>query len=197
MKTGSKDILTWLNKLGHCISYDEVNRNETYLAEIESKNNENENFNPSNINPSSFVTFFADNGDHNLESLYGKSLHCPNMIMIEPQEPNRILINEEPTTMLDVTYQRKRSFKPISMDICKYQPVKRTTPVKIKSVEREQNLLIEEFLKRQDLIWILARKNSVENLTVQTVPAWAGFNYLISPDDSNDCSDKVAYTFNK
>ena len=106
MKTGSKDILTWLNKLGHCISYDEVNRNETYLAEIESKNNENENFNPSNINPSSFVTFFADNGDHNLESLNGKSLHCPNMIMIEPQEPNRILINEEPTTMLDVTYQR-------------------------------------------------------------------------------------------
>ena len=25
-KTGSKDILTWLNRLGHCISYDEVNR---------------------------------------------------------------------------------------------------------------------------------------------------------------------------
>ena len=35
--------------------------------------------------------------------------------------------------------------------------------------------------------------NSVENLTVETVPAWAGFNYLIPPDDSNDCSDKVAY----
>ena len=37
MKTGSKDILTWLNRLGHCISYDEVNRIETYLAEIELK----------------------------------------------------------------------------------------------------------------------------------------------------------------
>ena len=35
--------------------------------------------------------------------------------------------------------------------------------------------------------------NSVENLTVQTAPAWAGFNYLISPDDSNDCPDIVAY----
>ena len=41
------------------------------------------------------------------------------------------------------------------MDIRKYQPVKRTTPVEIKSVEREQDVLIEEFSKRQDLIWIL------------------------------------------
>ena len=97
---------------------------------------------------------------------------------LQPQEPNHISINEEPTTMFDVTYQRKRSFKPISMDIRKYQPVKRTTPAEIKSVEREPDLLIEEFSKREDLIWILARMNSIENLTVQTGPAWAGFNYL-------------------
>ena len=54
-KTGSKDILTWLKRLGHCISYAEVNRIETYLAEIESKNNENERFIPSNINHSSLL----------------------------------------------------------------------------------------------------------------------------------------------
>ena len=79
------------------------------------------------------------------------------------------------------------------MDIRKYQPVKRTTPVEIKSVEREQDVLIEEFSKRQDLIWIIARMNSAENSTVQTVPAWTGFNYLISPDDPNDCPEKVVY----
>ena len=60
---------------------------------------------------------------------------------------------------------------PISVDIRKYQPVKRTILFEIKSVEREQDLLIEEFSKRQDLIWILARMNTVANLTVQTVPA--------------------------
>ena len=53
------------------------------------------------------------------------------MIMLQPQEPNHISINEEPAIMFDVTYQRKRSFKPISMDIRKYQPVKRTTPAKL------------------------------------------------------------------
>ena len=131
--------------------------------------------------PSSFVTFIADNGDHNPESLYGKSLHCTNMIMIQPQEPNHISINEDPTTISDGTYQRKRSFKPISTDIRKYQPVKRTTPDQMKSVEREQFNLD------------LARMNSVENSAVQTVSAWTGFNYLISPDDPNDCPDKVVY----
>ena len=35
--------------------------------------------------------------------------------------------------------------------------------------------------------------NSVENSTVQTAPAWTAFNYLISPDDPNDCPDKVVY----
>ena len=64
-KTGSKDVLTWLNRLGCCISYDKVNRIDTSLAQIKSKNNENKRFIPSNINPSSFVTFLADNGDHN------------------------------------------------------------------------------------------------------------------------------------
>ena len=136
-KTGSKDILTWLNRLGHCISYDKVNRTDTYLAEIESKNNENERFIPSNINPSSFVTFVAGNGDHNPERLYGKSLHCRNMIIIQSQEPNHISINEEPTIISDVAYQRKRSFKPISTYIWKYLPVKHIIPVKIKSIEKE------------------------------------------------------------
>ena len=68
----------------------------------------------------------------------------------QPQEQNHTSINEEPTTISDVTYQRKRFFKPISMDIRKYQPVKRTTPVEIKSVERARcdvfiDVLIEKF----------------------------------------------------
>lgn len=32
---GSKDIFTRLNRLGHCVSYDEVNKNETDSAEVE------------------------------------------------------------------------------------------------------------------------------------------------------------------
>ena len=130
-KTGSKDILTWLDRLDHCISYDKVNRTEIYLAETESKNNTNERLISSNMNLSSFITFVII-----IHNLFMAKVST-NMIMIQPQEPNHILINEEPTFISDVTYQRRSCFKPISMDIHKYQPVKRTTLIEIKSVKKE------------------------------------------------------------
>ena len=77
-----------------------------------------DSFIPSNNNASSFVTFDADNGDHNPESLYGKSLHRMNIIMIQPQEPNQMSINEEHTTISNVTYQSNQHgyLHVISMD---------------------------------------------------------------------------------
>ena len=39
--------------------------------------------------------------------------------MMQPQEPKNITINEEPTIISDVTYQSKRSFKRISVDVRK------------------------------------------------------------------------------
>ena len=82
-KTGSTDVITWLNKLGHCIFYDKVNHNETLLAEFEAENSQNQSFIPSSIYPKTFTTIIADNGDHNPESLLGLSLHCTNMIVVQ------------------------------------------------------------------------------------------------------------------
>jgi len=45
-KTGSKDIVTLLNRMGHCISYAQVNMQETYLATIHSNNQNVRNFVP-------------------------------------------------------------------------------------------------------------------------------------------------------
>ena len=73
--------------------------------------------------------------------------------------------------------------------------MKRTTLVEIKSVEREQNLLIKGFSEARFNLDSCSNElcHSVENSTVQTVPAWTGFSYLISPDDPHDCPDKVVY----
>ena len=79
------------------------------------------------------------------------------------------------------------------MDIRKYEPVKHSTTVEIKTVVRRHDFLIEEFSNRQALDWIFAPVNSVQNSTVQTVPAWTVFNYLISPDDPRGCPDKIVY----
>ena len=52
------------------------------------------------------------------------------------------------------------------MDIRKYRHVKRTTAVEIKLVEREQDLLIEEFPKRPNFVRILAWMYFVKNSPV-------------------------------
>ena len=71
--------------------------------EKESKSNKNESLILLNINPSSFVTFVADIDDHDPESLYGKSLHCTNTVMVQSQKPNNISINEELTIISGLT----------------------------------------------------------------------------------------------
>ena len=82
-KTGSKDVLKWLNRLGHGISYDEVNVLETFLAEQAVYNQTNRAFCPSSVQPSFFVTFVWDNNDVNPESLNGNVMHCTNGIIVQ------------------------------------------------------------------------------------------------------------------
>ena len=64
-KTGSKEILKWLNRFGNCISYDEVTYLETFLATEEMKYQAIKSFYPSSVQPSIFVTFIWDNNDIN------------------------------------------------------------------------------------------------------------------------------------
>ena len=71
------------NKLGHGISYDDVNCLETSLAESQMCDKVLKTFVPSNIQPSQFVTFVWDNNDINPESLSGVSMHCTNGIIIQ------------------------------------------------------------------------------------------------------------------
>ena len=60
-KTRSRLMLDSLNRLGHSISYDEVNNVETSFAEVNVKNQSNRSFVPNNVQPSLFVTFVYDN----------------------------------------------------------------------------------------------------------------------------------------
>lgn len=82
-KTGSKLLLNCLNRLGHSISYDEVNNVETSFAEVQASNKNHRSFVPNNVQPSTFVTFVYDNCDHNPETLSGVSMHCTNGILIQ------------------------------------------------------------------------------------------------------------------
>ena len=71
--TGSKQIVTLLNKMGNCSSYDDVEVINTGLAgEIKAKADEVGVIIPSNISRGVFVQFAADNNDLNEETPDGK-----------------------------------------------------------------------------------------------------------------------------
>ena len=91
-KTGSKMMIQCLNRLGHSVSYSEVNKFETSIAERESQHINMQSYLPNNIQPSTFVTFIYDNCDHNPESITGVSMHCTNGIIVQRQSPNRFKI---------------------------------------------------------------------------------------------------------
>ena len=85
-KTGSRKFNTWLNHLGHCISYHQVNLVEIGIAEEQINNFSTAAFVPSAIRVSEFVTFVYDNGDIYVESIYNKSYYCTNAIAIQRRQ---------------------------------------------------------------------------------------------------------------
>ena len=153
-KTGSKLLIECLNKLGHSVSYYEVNRFETFTAENESKNACLQNYVPNNVQPSSFVTFVFDNCDHNLETINGEVMHCTNGIIIQrtPKQANHISIcSTKPM-------QKRRSFKPIAKNIAPYiQPKDRKNLPVIRNIEIENNNLGDMLSKNANTVWAIAR----------------------------------------
>ena len=86
--TGSKQIVTLLNKMGHCSSYDDVEVINTGLArEIKAKAEEVGVVIPSNISPGVFAQFAADNNDLNEETLDGKqTTHATTIVAYQREQ---------------------------------------------------------------------------------------------------------------
>lgn len=118
-KSGSKDMIKWLNQNGHGISCDEVNVIETFLAEEAFKNQTSKSFCSATVQPSVFVTFIWDNNDVNPESLSGNVMHCTNGIIVQLQSDQ---IQHQNQRFSEISIQdkqvKRRSFKPIHTIQC-------------------------------------------------------------------------------
>ena len=86
--TGSKQLITMLNRLGHCLSYDETERIDTSLAlEVTAKSEDTGVCIPSNIVPGGFVQVAADNNDINEETLDGKqTTHATTVVLYQRKQ---------------------------------------------------------------------------------------------------------------
>ena len=180
-QTGSKEMVTWMNKLGHGISYDEVSSVETFLADESINHQEMKSYCPSSVQPSVFVTFVWDNNDINPDSLTGSVMHCTNGIIIQLRAVTTAQQDVTSKSVTRANKKRKRSFvaKPNVLPV--YISKKRQTPSHLTNttlpVEQDENSRQSSFI---DFLWVLLHQKSID------VPMWTGFNYLIENDAQDE-----------
>ena len=84
--TGSAQVISLLNRFGHCVSYPEVLEMESNIMNKVLTNSKNLIILPSNIYPNVFATFCWDNNDLNECTTSGLDItHCTNGIVIQRQ----------------------------------------------------------------------------------------------------------------
>ena len=83
-------MVTLLNKMGHCPSYDDVEVVNTSLAMEISARSEEHGIHvvvPSNISPGIFLQFAGDNNDLNEETLHGKqTTHATTLLAYQKEQ---------------------------------------------------------------------------------------------------------------
>ena len=86
--TGSKVLITLLNRMGHCSSYSEVQEVDTSLAmEVTAMAEQFGTVVPCNISTGPFIQFAADNNDLKEETLDGKNTtHATTMVVYQRKQ---------------------------------------------------------------------------------------------------------------
>ena len=184
--TRSKSLIDLMHRACHCISYDEVRRLDTTLAQqnLELFAEHNNTPIPTNLTSGQFCQFPADNIDIIEETLDGMgTFHATQM----------------------VAYQRGRH-KPTLKELVLGKAKSRNVPPEFHRLEQVPHLPSREdpsFTENideaiytpdpqvankataKDVSWILIRIYGSES---NAVPAWTGFNQVTMPDDQELCS---------
>lgn len=189
--TGSKQIVTLLNKMGHCSSYDDVEIINTSLArEVRARSEDHGVVVPSNISPGTFVQFAGDNNDLNEETLDGKqTTHATTLVAYQIEQ-----YGPKPAPVIRGDYSTRRRSLELPLHV---QPVyecgvrgKRPDVTQfLGKVQEEQNVLntgLHANIDKQDLAWFLLRlgqhclPSNGENQGEQSTPGWTAFNAQMS-----------------
>lgn len=117
--TSSKQMITLLNRMGHCISYDEMKSVDASLAtEVLAQSEEYGTVLPSNIVPGSFVQMGSDNNDFNDETVDGKNTTHVTTMVVYQKKP----FGPEPKCTVKGDHsQRQRSLQQNLVDVYEIQ----------------------------------------------------------------------------
>ena len=113
--SGSKDVITWMNRYGHTISSGEVNLVKNNAAETQASVL-SRTFVARIMQPSAFVTCVFDNCDHNLESKFKLTMHCTSgTVMQKCQNTGNRILTHNPI-LQQAESRERRSFNPVPKD---------------------------------------------------------------------------------
>ena len=137
--SGSKDVITWMNRYGHTISSGEVNLVKTNAAETQASVL-SRTFVARIMQPSAFVMCVFDNCDHNLESKFKLTMHCTSgTVMQKCQNTDNRILTHNP--ILQQAQSRKwQSFNLTQQDLAPFIKQPRSEPTKFDVVDININL---------------------------------------------------------
>ncbi len=185
--TGNVELIKFLNRSNHCISYTQLEEIETCLCLDKLANNEDSVILPSFIVPGLATTLAYDNIDRTEETLSGEGTsHRVNGIVI--QEPSQNML-PPPVVQESRPNKRKRTLDVTTTSLPPFNAGARVGP-SIKSVhgcELDHRLIVKA--KKKDYIWSFIRQSSSQN---QKVASWTGFN-ILTRNNEEVSQDKLGY----
>ena len=177
--TGSAELITVLNRFGHCASYSVLLELETAMC---SSMEQWQSAIPPSIVPdqNSFIHLCWDNFDLTEETLSGAgTTHTAHGNVI--QEMFTSADSDACSDQQSLPKDKKRSVTVVPHVIEPYYTKKRAEPNLTVSNTIVEETSSEKLAKFSDILWILTRFCS--SSSEQTVPGWAGWITLTSSDN--------------
>ncbi|MES9884476.1 MAG: hypothetical protein ABW185_26830 [Sedimenticola sp.] len=197
-KTRSREIITVLNKLGLCISYNDLHRTLTSVAlEVTEKCSVDNVFIPANIMPGNFTQYAIDNLDFSECTLDGSSMHVTSMVMFQNSEVGQTLEHGSFGTVPSKIHRRTSlDTLRISHDVPKRAgSIRKLTRDLRPTSEVDVDWLLKEDengLTDINLCWAIARACPTKLLEVDIdCPSWKVFHAAIS--QSNVSTTAIGY----
>lgn len=183
--TRNTELIRILNRLGHGVSYTQVEEIDTALCLQKLQRSQGSVALPSNMHQQAFTTLAWDNIDRLEETISGEGTsHRVNGIAGQP----RIIgpMPQEEKTMIEKS--KKRSISPAQISLPLYNAGKRVGPSATLSLNVDADKQVQNG-RIKNLIWLLTWMSNPED---QTIASWTGFNILIR-SNINVVQDTVSY----
>ena len=182
----SKEFITFLNNLGHCISYDDVLRIDTSWASGIIERDEGYATIPTNVIPNVFTQAASDNGDYGQEN---NSQHVTNTVLYQY---NRISGTFPDNNVIHIANSKSRK-RSISLPPASIERLDMLKKPELPRSYSEITLtdFVQETIKSDSRTysstlttsWLLLRITGNKLITLncdQKIPSWTGFRKLMT-----------------